>query len=390
MEASFSINNSQFQNNSIEREVEPDRKSSIKWLHGTSGLSLLLLKRTNFKVIPTGRLLERKIAPLFGELHEGITLFGVNQYATSGMRFQNRNALPVVWSYAKIQTNHSRFEQDLESKIEENLKKIEDDFKKNPKALHHAPLKSLALSVLQLRQWNEQLYFDKFSERIKKLQGIERVDNYTLHSRILRMRKRMELALPKDEVACLSDNLEKNLLVSAPPCDEDQGDYDNEENHALYCLDLAMYAHQKRQDVISGRISGREYCNFVLDVMKKTDYFDYKMEIDKIERGLYREIGRITKAFDDTPTPIRLTQEEITKIKETDEFPLILASTKEEGLYEEGQLLESSVRRPLSLGKDIDVMITTRERLQEVQRFVVENGFEKEISVYTDEQFRVK
>ncbi len=50
----------------------------VKWLHGTSGISLLLLKKTNFALIPFGRLYEKKIVPITGELTDGIKFFGVN------------------------------------------------------------------------------------------------------------------------------------------------------------------------------------------------------------------------------------------------------------------------------------------------------------------------
>jgi hypothetical protein len=54
--------------------------SRINWLHGTNSSILPFMPHTDFTLIPTGRLLEKGIAPMSGEISEGgMGCNGVNQ-----------------------------------------------------------------------------------------------------------------------------------------------------------------------------------------------------------------------------------------------------------------------------------------------------------------------
>ncbi len=376
----------QRQNQCSFQEYRPEKSTLLKWVHGTSGLCLLFLKRTEHRVIPTGRLLERRIAPITGEFCSGISLYGINQYATSGMKFQNAQALQTVWHYATLSTDYERYDEYLIGDIESNLKKVETSVQNEENFLHQPLLKRLAINVLRLRQLDggEKLYRDKFYDRIKNLKGIERIENYLLYSRILRMRKRMEVAISRDEVELLSHDFDAKLRFSDIPYDQNDDllCYKNEAINAHFCAFIANQVHQ-----IGQKMSKQDFSSFIFNIKRSEDYSDHKWSVDKTERLLHRDIARITKAFEDSPTPICFSKEEVERIRKTKFFPLVLASTKIEGLSEEGDLQESPVRHSLLLGKDIDVLITDEDHFKEVQQYVQEYGFEKEVSVFTNREF---
>ncbi|MBA2368869.1 MAG: hypothetical protein H0V82_07590 [Candidatus Protochlamydia sp.] len=76
----------------------------ILWLHGTNSATLALLPYTGYEMTPSGRLLDKGIAPMSGEISQGGMVHnGINQGKLSVETTRN---IKRCWDYANV-TSHS-------------------------------------------------------------------------------------------------------------------------------------------------------------------------------------------------------------------------------------------------------------------------------------------
>jgi len=125
----------------------------ILWLHGTNSATLTLLPYTGYEMIPTGRLLDRGIAPMSGEISQnGMTRGGINQGKLS---VDTISGIKRCSEYAKITSRsfNSFFYTDQEetiflSRLRELEKLSTDDAKWDP----------TLIELIRLKQWSPEAF----------------------------------------------------------------------------------------------------------------------------------------------------------------------------------------------------------------------------------------
>jgi hypothetical protein len=131
---------------SSEMEAKLNFLSRLTFLHGTTSATLVLMAAANnYEIQPTGRLLERGIAPLCGELYRGgLAVQGVNVKFVSTETVRSIGRVMNYTSMSPFNPNRLTFHLD------------------SPLKLGKDSWVCFALEALQLQQWDIETYFKKY------------------------------------------------------------------------------------------------------------------------------------------------------------------------------------------------------------------------------------
>ncbi len=131
------------------RNERDQQFQQIQFIHGTNSSVLASLSQTDYRLLATGDLLNRGIAPMGGELNMGgMAELGVNQHSISGGTMAD---VELCWNrYALDRANSFKPDQLTPAKFEETLSELE----KTPQSSEHWD--PLVINLMRYKQWNPE------------------------------------------------------------------------------------------------------------------------------------------------------------------------------------------------------------------------------------------
>lgn len=153
-----------------------DQVKKINWVHGTNSATLSLIPYSDYTLIPTGKLLNRGIAPMCGEISQGgMQTNGVNQRHISVCLIED---IRKAWKYAK-EISHSFDPEVFQNSVSfcSNFPEAlvnEEYFLRNLKSLEGLRKYSpdwdpTLVNLYRLKQWNPENFMmlsQKYQDRI--------------------------------------------------------------------------------------------------------------------------------------------------------------------------------------------------------------------------------
>ncbi len=405
------LKNNQLQNTNYQafKEIEQSTQSQalakkITWTHGTNSSLLALIPRTDYTLIPSGKLLDRQIAPMSGEITQGgMTPNGVNQTLISGCLAKDIN---ISWNYAD-KTSHSF---DIHVCIAKEFKSSLDVLMRA--SPEHDEWDSTLISLLRLKQWDpkefEQLCFEHRNtiETIKK-ESLERSPS----KRVLKA-----IDCPLEELEKAKEDLEAQQRINAFIGGKNGINWiEKPDGKILFeCREVFFYPKQsvdllnqsplKTPSLIKTVFRLRLYGNTELELLRevaprfeKTEPVKALLAKDKkgrllsaeaiIQRVIREKIelrlkhyhlryNRMLSIFDNPPlVQFRDVERQMIALH----FPLLLASTHVKPV--ESYHHEYKIQQAI-IGKEIDLFFVKPEHVPAAQDWLKDHNLQERISVY--------
>ncbi len=407
--------------------------ASVTWMTGTDGRAVLPgFRQSNNKLMPFGTLLVNGIAPITGELTNGIKFRGINIRNLSGVV---PNHFHIAWSYAvtggtdKTSENTRLSIKDIEENLEINLKHFEAAIQQ--RRLFNVRIKegdadqliNLTISVLRLRSMNEKIYQECYQ---KRLEAVLVMTQQTKSWEPLLQKTKFEETLATPPLFVIDDkNREALLDIAAIKSQFEANGYnfkmiedckDYYQGWVLTADNPNLKKFRYYQYIMS---SGQLTCPFWLStddtayaamqdntfatraMMIKTidpTYFDRPENqihcriIAKWMNDFISDVNLIREAFECSikrSSIQSLTEEEQTLFRKK-RFPLVLATANKLENCTAGMNNETSYPASLQLGEDLRIMVTTQQYTQEAQRWLRAQGLRGKVFVCTREEFEAQ
>lgn len=363
----------------------------ITWAHGTTGASFMILPFTDFSLQPTGALLQKRIAPLCGELMcGGLRARGISYFSISGT---GPGSFLKALDYAR--NDGYIASRELVAPLSEIVKIVQES---DPSiAITCESISALAINILRTRQLSESQYQHDDAEKV-----------YAIAPRI-----EESIAIRKSIV-----DLMHSIVSIETPCEIDssgeslvrimENTFGNDILRKAYwskARALAHYhyaaAHQPTFDTtrqiincVSDTIDEisiaafwnllevkhlqpKEFESQVVPVIEKT--YTYSMKVFELIGSFFQ------RAVLPDQVPVHLSTEKAKQIKDFDRIPLIFASTHDlqshvnQDLFTDKQKFSDMDHReipilgPLKLGREINVLMTDPSHAPEAKKFLLDN-----------------
>lgn len=345
---------------------------NLKWMTGSNGhYALPGLTHTNDTLIPTGKLITQRIAPLGGELGNGVSPDGVNQLGLSGV---GPEFSATAWKYANME--HTPI-QELESSIVRRLEEALTMFEGTKgKAYGLACLSDINRLVLTLRQINEKLYQEKFSKQVSELLKLINDDSFWF---VLNEAKRTQHALKLAPLATIELDKETNWeeitkLLTKNGYKPFWAEIDFEINgvkntlSTKLCPDTFSCESRIDENFFNGTLADKIMVQKMIDAKSMAEYGSIILKFTEgwllhleRERRTFREIHAKGVAFTYSKQALEL-------MRQQNKFPIIFATSKNipsEKTKYRGEIVYCG---NLKLGREIDVILTDAENLNRLRK----------------------
>lgn len=356
---------------SLEAQVVLKQDHTITFITGSNSSSIPVILKvaelapalsTTPALIPTGQLVQHNIVPLSGELHQGISDFGINQRSLSGMEF---NGLDVCVAYA----SNTKFKFNIDNELD-FIKRLNHS---NIVKEVDSPLPRLRIAVLRLLLMGaDPNLFKQHIIDLKNQAQIFSTSPYWEKYAPLIGTKCKELGKTIDY------DLQRGQVVAILKEGSDQPVYGMIEE-----LDEDMYT------VIITKEGDRDYV--VKDVPKIMEDSILNEETSKAiplsadEQAVLRskiksvreKLEDILKLFD-TVKPFNFNPSELQLIKEP--FPIVWASFSSSldktplDIFGQEVKGEQLVKGQVALGTDIQLVFTHRDNVDQLQSLLKDHG----------------
>jgi hypothetical protein len=151
--------------NSSPPELVASLARKIKWTHGSNSAALETLPATDYTLVPTGKLLERKIVPMTGEIKQGgMRSFGISQRALSGCVPKQIN---TSWRYASTISHSFDEPRDFSERFLNSLTHLSYSF---PEDDYWDPI---LVDLGRLKQWDPQKFEELCLNHAEKIEAIK-------------------------------------------------------------------------------------------------------------------------------------------------------------------------------------------------------------------------
>ena len=382
--------------------------SQLTWMTGCNGKFLMPgIMRTGRKLIPTGQLLERKIAPLAGTFDAGIDATGKNQTSISGV-------IPInfadAWDYASrtpFNLSLVKREQNISKEISELLKSLTEQAEQ--KTLDEAALNNIVrlnLLILQLRQLND-LEYKKLEGQLNILSLMLNVEeNWPCFVDQTKTLAIEGLIFPVEKV-CENGKLHPNQSIRDFLKEKGISDtlkwryippsswVDQLLNRPETLKRLLEEIKAELQDdfVIQTQFKRRNLPAY-LCILKlfDTEGFLNKNKIDAINKVMEKDCANVRKFRQLLAVVIRegsafsFSKEERDWMDKVESCPLVLAAICDLKRMRRNGHTEYVVDGCLRLGKELQVVITNKQNLHTVRTFLSQHKVRKAF-VFTNEEY---
>lgn len=399
----------------------------INWLHGTNSSILTLLPHTDYTLIPTGRLLERGIAPMCGEIScGGMKTNGVNQ---SRISVDTIEGVERCWSYA-TKISHSFNEKNYYvDEYDDKFECYDDYFSGTIYELEKLTPNDhvwdqILVDLYRLKQWDPDTFVklcNKYREKIDTLN--ERLT--TLHSeQEMLVLKALNYDTKKLRQAIDNESTYRELENDFPfmnydrrtgysikiwgskdintsgimqiemfrPYKDGYWSYDFATKHYMnICyaiLHLKLYGQEKLIDSIMRNSTLEDKQNQLKkydpsgtpQIQKVLENYITPIIQGRMNKNALpykRRMERFEKLFNEAPK-VRFDNEDLNHLRAP--FPILFGSTKQKS-REFGRGSEYHISRS-RLGKDIDVAFVKEEHVEKIEQWLIKNQLSGSIRVH--------
>lgn len=431
--SNYNINSSEEEKGSsktISRRTESCRDDiidvarKITWLHGTNSSIQALLPYTDYTLIPTGKLLDKGISPMCGEISNGgMQTNGVNQHRISVWTIEN---IKEGWEYANIISNtfKPRYFDEPEKVFLSHLENLEE---LTPNSDSWDPT---LVKLFQLKQWNPDVFVQLCKKHQEKISLIQSSITQSHSSEEMMVIKALEYDTNK-LVKAISDEkvkeevekdlpyLKKVLKPGWTKCEEyvnchlrnlnlDESElglgnwsYRFKKDFELNCMDIIfvkMFGQKKVDEVKEMIQTEKDLPEFILNKWQAYRKYgssnDPKIElilknaitpriealIKKNTLPYKKRLKRFEQLFNDLPT-IKFSEKDASNL--TNPYPMLLASTKQNIIAFNGASRGEYHVKNSKLGDDIDIIFVKDEHASHLQNWLKTNKLSGYVKVFS-------
>ncbi len=335
----------------------------INWVHGTNSSILPFLSASNYRLIPTGQLLQNGIAPMSGEIScGGMDVQGTNQNSISALPIEGANK---SWEdYAKKKMYHFPVEkyENIETTFVADLESL--------KSLSPADDKwdTVIVSLLRSKQWNPKGFAElckKYENQIKQViqAGIEK--SSLRENSIL---KALDWDLDDLRAACTDETKRKAIEKELGSFNEDDSFdwYKNDKGGSLRLIstyfinDLNFHWKTIVHVILKVKLKSKDHWDIAdVNAIRK----NLNLRIQKNLIPYKRRFERLQMAFE-RPPAVNLTEQDRAMIQSP--FPILFASTKTKG---KSHIKELSVKSA-QLEKDINIIFVDKQNISTMNQWL--------------------
>lgn len=363
------------------------KDSSNYWFHGTSAATLIGITHSDFQLLPTGHLLNRRIIPYTGELDQGISFAGINFDYLSGTNFNNvKTAIHYAYTHQKVHIDKSEF-----CKIILNiLHDLERNENHQDEDLDWYPL--LFINCLKLRQIDEDFYFKQFHTRIQnQLKKISQ--SFDLYkSKINKIYRLLDLQINEpfesfDKIKMHLDTLSghqidksigKNTLLN------DNQNWTKEKYKEIFLQPSKFWDQISATNFDEFNILSAIFLIKQLDrIFFETNKDNIQLFIENILHCIERYETVMQKAISEEPVPIHLSSENIDEILHLSDIPLVIEGYIDPVVPRRTSMMigEIAIKTKLTLGKEIKTLYTPEYSIPRVKKFITDYQLNNDVQV---------
>jgi len=345
----------------------------VHWFHGTSSLALRPSQSGEIVFLPPSKLLDQKVAPLSdGIPFDEDDLFSPCPGHLAGVSISN---YPMA---QKSAFNAAIFPKDFEKTTCQQIEECLDIINQGVRTF--GVFTRLAVLIFRLRQWDEELYQDRFVHTTKLQQPLSSaVAVWTNRSATL------EKALQSNvfNVTNLFPIAQKLL----PQLDKSFFSSFSTKNCRELSQNLSEASLLKgplEEAVISILFIKRDHPSFFKGRLSETNKIlhRYNAFVTKVH-------NRLAVSIRDRPLPNCLSQEQKHEIQSSPPFPLIIASKGQQLQMEVPRTsIDSTQEMFLSthprLGKEINLLIVSEQNVETTKAFLQRHALENSVEVIPD------